>query len=180
MAVAGSGAAGRRQRRRQSGGGGGSMALALAWWQRRRRRHPNPNHPCHGATNSAINCSRTAWQCSSVPLRNEGRRWIAGGSVTPVCHIPVNRVDEVLRFVGISTKKFKTLITNNRTLIIYNLNFKYSPEPIIYNQELYIMKPQGSSINKPGSKYSPGPIIYNWSLFETGATDLSMYFQEIL
>ena len=33
------------------------------------------------------------------------------------------------------------------------------------------MKPQGSSINKPGSKYSPGPIIYNRSLFKMGATD---------
>ncbi len=65
------------------------------------------------------------------------------------------------------------LIINNWTPIIYNLNFKYSPEPIIYNRELYIMKPHGSSINKPGSKYSPGPIIYNWSLFKTGATDRS-------
>ncbi len=67
-AVAGSGAAGRRQRRQQSGGGGGSTALALARWQRRRRRQPN--HPCHGATDSAINCSHTAWRRSSVPLRN--------------------------------------------------------------------------------------------------------------
>ncbi len=41
----------------------------------------------------------------------------------------------------------------------------------IYNRELYIMKPQGSSINKPGSKYSPGPIIYNRSLFKMGATN---------
>jgi hypothetical protein len=55
---------------------------------------------------------------------------------------------------------------------MYNLNFKYSPEPIIYNRKLYITKPQGSSINKPGSKYSPGPIICNPSLFKTGAIDL--------
>jgi hypothetical protein len=34
------------------------------------------------------------------------------------------------------------------------------------------MKPQGSSINKPGSKYSLAPVIYNQSLFKRGATDL--------
>ncbi len=106
-------------------------------------------------------------------MRGGSRLW--GGFVTPVCHIPVNRVDKVVRFAGILRKKFKTLIINNRTPIIYNLNFKYLPEPIIYNWELYIMKPQGSSINKPGSKYSPGPIIYNRSLFKTGATDLHPY-----
>ncbi len=66
-AVAGNGVAGRRQRRRQSGGGGGSTALAATRWQRRKRRQPN--HPCHGAAGSAINCRRTAWRCSSVPLR---------------------------------------------------------------------------------------------------------------
>jgi hypothetical protein len=33
------------------------------------------------------------------------------------------------------------------------------------------MKPQGSSINKPGSKYSPAPVIYNRALIITGATD---------
>jgi hypothetical protein len=38
------------------------------------------------------------------------------------------------------------------------------------------MKPQGSSINKPGSKYSPAPVIYNWSLFKTGATDQYAYW----
>jgi hypothetical protein len=66
---------------------------------------------------------------------------------------------------------FKMLVINNRTLIIYNQNFKYLPEPIIYNGKLYTMKPQGSSINKPGSKYSPAPVIYNWALFIMGATD---------
>jgi hypothetical protein len=66
-------------------------------------------------------------------------------------------------------------IINNWTLIIYYLNFKYSPEPIIYNRKLYITKPQGSSINKPGSKYSPGPIIYKRSLFKTAATDPIYY-----
>ncbi len=35
------------------------------------------------------------------------------------------------------------------------------------------MKPQGSSINKPGSKYSPAPIIYNQALFKMGVTDLT-------
>ena len=60
---------------------------------------------------------------------------------------------------------------NYRTLIIYNQNFKYFPEPIIYNQKLYIMKTKGSSLNIPGSKYSPGPIIYNQSLFKMGETD---------
>jgi hypothetical protein len=35
------------------------------------------------------------------------------------------------------------------------------------------MKPQGSSINKPGSKYSQAPVIYNRSLFKTGATHKS-------
>jgi hypothetical protein len=30
---------------------------------------------------------------------------LRGGSVTAVCHIPVNRVDEVVRFAGILTKK---------------------------------------------------------------------------
>jgi hypothetical protein len=34
------------------------------------------------------------------------------------------------------------------------------------------MKPQGSSINKPGSKYSPASVTYNRALFKTGATDL--------
>ncbi len=63
------------------------------------------------------------------------------------------------------------LITNNRTPIIYNQNVKYSPGPIIYNGKLYTMKPQGSSVNKPGSKYSPAPVIYNQALFKTGATD---------
>ncbi len=28
------------------------------------------------------------------------------------------------------------------------------------------MKPQGSSLNKPGSKYLLGPILYNWVLFK--------------
>jgi hypothetical protein len=70
----------------------------------------------------------------------------------------MNSVQAAVRFVGILTKSFKMLIINNRTPIIYNLNFKYSPEPIIYNGESYKMKPQGSSINKLGSKYSPGPI----------------------
>jgi hypothetical protein len=67
------------------------------------------------------------------------------------------------------------LIINNRTPIIYNQNFKYSPEPIIYHRKLYTMKPQGSSINKLGSKYSPAPVIYNWALFKTGATDLLVF-----
>jgi hypothetical protein len=70
------------------------------------------------------------------------------------------------------------LIINNQTPIIYNQIFKYLPEPIIYNRKLYTMKPQGSSINKPGSKYSPAPVIYNRALLKTGATDLhqiSMY-----
>jgi hypothetical protein len=66
-------------------------------------------------------------------------------------------------------------IINNLTLIIYNLNFKNLPEPIIFNWKLYITKPQVSSINKPGSRYSPGPIIYNQSLFEMGATDLCVH-----
>jgi hypothetical protein len=35
------------------------------------------------------------------------------------------------------------LIINNQTPIIYNLNFKYLPDPITYNWELYIMKPPG-------------------------------------
>ena len=56
--------------------------------------------------------------------------------------------------------------------IIYNQNFKYLPEPIINNRKLYTMKPQGSSINKPGSKYSPATVIYNRSLYKMGATDL--------
>jgi hypothetical protein len=62
------------------------------------------------------------------------------------------------------------LIINNRTPI-YNQNFKYLPEPIIYNRKLYTKKPQGSSIKKPGSKYSPAPVIYNRALFKTGVTD---------
>ncbi len=66
------------------------------------------------------------------------------------------------------------LIINNQTPIIYNQNFKYLPEPIVYNRKLYTMKPKGSSINKPGSKYSPAPVIYNRSLFKTGATDLQL------
>ncbi len=67
---------------------------------------------------------------------------------------------------------FLMLIMNNRTPIIYNQNFKYSPEPIIYNGKLCAMKPQGSSINKTGSKYSLAPVIYNRALFKMGATDL--------
>jgi hypothetical protein len=63
------------------------------------------------------------------------------------------------------------LIINNQTPIIYNQHFKYLPEPIIFNGELYTMKPPGSSINKAGSKYSPAPIIYNWALFKTGVAD---------
>jgi hypothetical protein len=64
------------------------------------------------------------------------------------------------------------LIINNQTPIIYNQNFTYLPEPIINIRKLYTMKPQGSSINKPGSKYSPAPVIYNRSLFITGAAHL--------
>ncbi len=64
------------------------------------------------------------------------------------------------------------LIINNRTPNIYNQNYEYLPESIIYNRKLYTMKPQGSSINKPGSKYSPAPVIYNRALFKTGATGL--------
>jgi hypothetical protein len=85
----------------------------------------------------------------------------------------MNRVQEVVRFAGILTQFFKMLIINNRTPIICNQNFKYSPEPIIYNRKLYTMKPQGSSKNKLGSKYSPAPVIYNRALFKRGATDLS-------
>ncbi len=84
----------------------------------------------------------------------------------------MNRVQEVVRFAGIFTHFFKMLIIYNRTPIIYNQNFKYSPEPVIYKRKLYAMKPQGSSINKPGSKYSPAPLIYNRALFKTGATGL--------
>jgi hypothetical protein len=83
LAAAGSGVAGRHQRQRQSGGGGGSTALVAARWQRRRRQQPN--HPCHGAADSAVNYSRTAWRRSSVPLRTEGRRRIAGGIVIFEC-----------------------------------------------------------------------------------------------
>ncbi len=68
------------------------------------------------------------------------------------------------------------LIINNQTLIIYNQNFKYLPEPIIYNRKLYTMKPQGSSINKPGSKYLPAPAIYNRALFKMGATHILELF----
>jgi hypothetical protein len=32
------------------------------------------------------------------------------------------------------------------------------------------MKPQESTLNKPGSKYSPGPVLYNLALFKMGAT----------
>ncbi len=39
------------------------------------------NHPCHGAADSANNCSRTAQQRSNVPPRTEGRRRIAGGII---------------------------------------------------------------------------------------------------
>jgi hypothetical protein len=67
--------------------------------------------------------------------------------------IPVNSVVEVVRFGECEQKCFIMPIINNWTLIIFNLNFKYLPEPIIYNWKLYITKPQGSSINKPGSKY---------------------------
>ena len=53
-----------------------------------------------------------------------------------------------------------------------SLEFKNFPEPIIYNEKLYSMKTQGSSINEPGSKYSPEPVIYNCSLFKMGVTDV--------
>jgi hypothetical protein len=65
------------------------------------------------------------------------------------------------------------LIINNQTPIIFNQNFKYLLEPIIYNRKLYTMKHQGSSINKPVSKYSLAPVIYNRALFKMGATDLA-------
>jgi hypothetical protein len=42
-------------------------------------------------------------QVCGHPLRGGGG--LRGGSVTPVCHIPVNIVDEVVRFAGILTKK---------------------------------------------------------------------------
>ncbi len=64
------------------------------------------------------------------------------------------------------------LIINNRTPIIYNQNLKYSPEPIIYNRKLYTMKPQGSSINKPGSTYIHRHPLYNRTLFKMGAKNL--------
>jgi hypothetical protein len=53
------------------------------------------------------------------------------------------------------------------------------PEPIIYNRKLYTMKPQGSSIHKPGSKYSPAPIIYNRESFKMGATDPDKHIVEM-
>ncbi len=72
----------------QHSGRGGSASTAVAavtaaWWQRRRRRQPN--HPCHGAANSANNCSRTVWQRSSVPLWTEGWRRITWGIVILEC-----------------------------------------------------------------------------------------------
>ncbi len=86
----------------------------------------------------------------------------------------------MVRFAGILTQIFKMLIINNQTPNIYNQNFKYLPEPIIYNRKLYTMKPQGSSINKPGSKYSLAPVIYNQSLFKMGATDVNWFDAELI
>ena len=60
-----------RWRRRQHGVGVGTVAEAEA----AAAQSPLPRR----ATDSAINCNRTAWRRSSVPLRNEGLRRIAGG-----------------------------------------------------------------------------------------------------
>jgi hypothetical protein len=80
----------------------------------------------------------------------------------------MNRLQEVVRFVGILTCFFKMLIISNQTPI---QNFKYLPEAIIYNGKFYTIKPQGSSINKLGFNYSLAPVMYNRALFKTGTTD---------
>jgi hypothetical protein len=36
------------------------------------------------------------------------------------------------------------------------------------------MKPQGPTLNKPGSKHSSGPILYDLVLFKMGATDQTL------
>ncbi len=142
-----------------SGGGSAVAAVAARHWHLHGGRGGGGSSPIIPATALQIPLLIEAARLGDVAVSLCGMRGGSGlqrGSVTPVCHIPVNRVDDVVRFVGILRKKIKTLIINNWTTIIYNLNLKYSPEPIIYNRELYNETPGVKY--KPGSKYSLGPI----------------------
>jgi hypothetical protein len=91
-------------RRRQLGGGrqrGGRAASAVAAerWQRWQHgvgsgtvaeaERRQPIHHYHCAANFAINCSRTTWRRSSVPLWTEGRWRIAEGIVIFECFLSV-------------------------------------------------------------------------------------------
>jgi hypothetical protein len=112
---------------RQGGvsGGGRAVAAAAAWpWRWHGGRGRGGGSPITPATALPIPLLIAAARLGNVAVSLCGMRGCSGlweGSVTPVCHIPVNRVDEVVRFAGTSTKKFTTLIINNRTPIIYNL-----------------------------------------------------------
>jgi hypothetical protein len=96
---------------RQGGisGGGRAVAAAAAWrWRWHGGRGGGGGSPITPATVLPIQLLiAAAWlgdvAVSLCGMRGCGR--LRGGSVTAVCHIPVNRVDEVVRFAGILTKK---------------------------------------------------------------------------
>jgi hypothetical protein len=103
----------RWMRRRQLGGGGrqggvsgGGRAVAAAAarrWRWHGGRGGGGGSPITPATALPILLWLGDVAVSLCGMRGCGG--LRGGSVTPVCRIPVNRVDEVVRFVGTLTKK---------------------------------------------------------------------------
>ncbi len=100
-----------RAARRQGGVSGGSRAVAVAaaqCWHWHGGRGGGGGSPITPATALPIPLLIAAAQLDDVAVSLCGLRGgggLRGGSVTPVCHIFVNRVDEVVRFAGILTKK---------------------------------------------------------------------------
>ena len=93
-----------------SGGGRAVGAAAARRWRWHGGRGGGGGSPITPATALPILLLIAAARLGDVAVSLCGMRGcggLRGGSVTPVCHIPVNRVDEVVRFAGILTKKKK-------------------------------------------------------------------------
>jgi hypothetical protein len=96
---------------RQGGISGGNRAgaAAAAWrWHWHGGRGGGGGSPITPATALPIPLLIAAARLGNVAVSLCGMRGcggLRGGSVTAVCHIPLNRVDEVVRFAGILTKK---------------------------------------------------------------------------
>ncbi len=91
-----------------SGGGRAVAAVAARRWRWHGGRGGGGGSPITPATALLIPLLIAAARLGDVAVSLCGMRGcsgLRGGSVTAVCHIPVNRVDKVVRFAGILTKK---------------------------------------------------------------------------